>query len=65
MATRDVGFMRAGDNVKLKIDAFNYQEHGTAVGRVRWIGEDQWTVDDNGQPIAPYYKAKSRSPTSI
>lgn len=58
IGARDVGFIRAGDEATLKIEAFNYAEHGTAQGRVRWISEGAFTTDDNGNPVAPYYKAR-------
>ena len=58
VTSRDVGFIRSGDRCVLKIDAFNYMEHGTAEGRVRWISENAFTVDDNGQPVEAYYKAR-------
>jgi HlyD family secretion protein len=55
---RDVGFCRAGDKATLKFDPFNFVEHGTASGVVRWISEGAFTQDDNGSPVAPYYKAR-------
>jgi hemolysin D len=58
LAPRDVGFVRPGDRVTLKIDAFNYAEHGTAEGELSWVSEGAFTTDDNGQPIDPYYKAR-------
>jgi hemolysin D len=58
IATRDVGFIRPGDPVKLKLDAFNFIEHGTAEGTLRWISEGAFTVDDNGVATDPYYKAR-------
>jgi hemolysin D len=59
VASRDVGFLRPGDPCVLKIDAFNFIEHGTAEGRVRWISEGAFTTDDNGQPVQEaYYKAR-------
>jgi HlyD family secretion protein len=58
VASRDIGFVRAGDRCVLKIDAFNYMEHGTAEGSVRWISENAFTTDDNNQPIDAYYKAR-------
>jgi len=58
IAARDVGFMRAGDPATLKIDAFNYAEHGTAQGTVRWISEGAFTTDENGAPTPAYYKAR-------
>ena len=58
IASRDVGFVRAGDRCVLKIDAFNYMEHGTAEGTIRWISDNAFTTDDNGQPVDAYYKAR-------
>jgi hemolysin D len=58
IASREVGFLRPGDRCVMKVDAFNYMEHGTAEGTVRWISENAFTTDDNGQPIDPYYKAR-------
>jgi hemolysin D len=58
IASRDVGFVRSGDRCVLKIEAFNYMEHGTAEGSIRWISDNAFTTDDNGQPVDPYYKAR-------
>jgi HlyD family secretion protein len=58
VSARNVGFMRAGDHATLKIDAFNYTEHGTAEGTVRWISEGAFTTDENGAPTPAYYKAR-------
>jgi hemolysin D len=56
--TRDIGFVRAGDPATVKLDAFHFVEHGTASGKVRWISEGAFTLDDNGNPTEPYYKAR-------
>jgi hemolysin D len=60
--SRDVGFVRRGDHCTLKIDAFNFIEHGIAEGKVSWISEGAFTTDDNGQPLTDpsltYYKAR-------
>ena len=58
ISARDVGFVRPGDRCVLKIEAFNYMEHGTAEGTVRWISDNAFTTDDNGQPIDAYYIAR-------
>ena len=58
IASRDVGFLRRGDRCVLKIDAFNFIEHGTAEGKVSWISEGAFTTDDNGQGVEAYYKAR-------
>jgi hemolysin D len=58
IASRDVGFIRPGDRCVLKVEAFNYMEHGTAEGSIRWISDNAFTTDDNSQPIEAYYKAR-------
>jgi HlyD family secretion protein len=57
---RDVGFIRPGDPVRLKFDAFNFIEHGTAEGKLRWISEGAFTTNEDGgsQPTEPYYKGR-------
>ncbi|MDX8456004.1 HlyD family type I secretion periplasmic adaptor subunit [Mesorhizobium sp. VK9D] len=58
IASRDIAFVRNGDRCVLKIDAFNFAEHGAAEGKVRWISEGAFTTDDNGQPAEAYYRAR-------
>jgi HlyD family secretion protein len=59
ITTHDVGFIRPGDPVKVKLDTFNFIEHGMIEGTLRWISEGAFTVDDNGAPVQePYYKAR-------
>jgi HlyD family secretion protein len=58
MSASDVGFLRPGDPASLKIDAFRYDQHGTARGKVRWISEDAFSTDDSGNPVSPYYKVR-------
>ena len=57
-AAEDIGFVRPGNSVTLKFDAFNYVEHGTAEGRLDWISEGAFTADENNKPVSPYYKAR-------
>jgi hemolysin D len=56
---RDIGFIRVGDPVAVKLESFNYLEHGYAEGTVRTISEDAFTTsgDDSKTPVRPYYKA--------
>lgn len=56
--SREIGFVRPGDPVSIKVDAFNYFEHGYAEGRLAWISEGTFTTDENGSPVEPYYKAR-------
>jgi membrane fusion protein, hemolysin D len=59
ISARDVGFIRAGDPVRVKLDAFNFIEHGMAEGTVRWISEGAFTVnEDSGAATEPYYKVR-------
>jgi len=58
ISSRDIGFVRAGDRCVLKIESFNYMEHGTAEGTIRWISNNAFTTDDNNQPVDAYYKAR-------
>jgi hemolysin D len=58
IAARDIGFIRVGDAATLKLDAFNFVEHGTAKGKIRAISDGSFTVDDNGNTVEPYYKAR-------
>jgi HlyD family secretion protein len=55
--TRDIGFVRVGDPATLKVDAFDFTQHGYAEGRVKWITEGAFTVnEDTNQPTDPYYR---------
>jgi hemolysin D len=58
ISSSEIGFVRPGDTCTLKIDAFNFFEHGTAEGKVRWISEGSFTTDQNGAPVPAYYKAR-------
>jgi hemolysin D len=57
VAARDIGFIRVGDEVSIKLDAYNFIDHGMAQGKVDSISEGSFTTDDNnGQTVDPYYK---------
>jgi HlyD family secretion protein len=60
IAPRDIGFIRPGDPVKVKLDAFDFVEHGMVQGTISWISEGAFMVDERtGQPTSePYYKAR-------
>ncbi len=57
-STSDIGFVRPGNHVTMKLDAFDPIEHGVAEGTLEWISEDSFTTDDDGKAIDPYYKAR-------
>lgn len=64
ISPHEIGFIRVGDHVTVKLDAFNYVEHGTAEGKVESISDGSFTTDDagattdssGGQTVEPYYK---------
>lgn len=64
ISPREIGFIRPGDRVSTKLDAFNYEEHGLAEGVVRSVSDGSYTTDDTGlgvdpttaPPVEPYYK---------
>jgi HlyD family secretion protein len=64
IASRDIAFVRPGDPCVIKLDAFNFVEHGTAEGTVKWISEGAFTMDDNGQAVDAYYKTRCSIDTS-
>jgi len=47
IAAEDIGFVRANDSTRIKIDAFPFQKHGTLEGRLTVIGGDSFPVDSN------------------
>ena len=52
----DVGFVRLGQEVRMKLDAYRFLEYGVAKGVVKSISQNSFTLDDNGQPVPPYFK---------
>ena len=59
--TSDVGFIRVGDHVEIKVDAFPFMRHGTAKGTVTTISEGSFTTDDNSaEPRTPFFKVRVR-----
>jgi hemolysin D len=58
ISTQDIGFIRPGDKVTLKVDAFPYIRFGTVRGTVTRISEASYVLDINGQPesAGPFFK---------
>ena len=48
VSTTDVGFIRVGDPVTIKLDTFNFIEHGSLEGVVRWVSEGAFMPGSNG-----------------
>ena len=57
----DMGFIKAGDEARLKLDAFPFQKHGFLKGHIETISEDAFRRDtDSGQTTQAYYKSRIR-----
>ena len=52
LANRDVGFVHAGQAVKVKIETFNFTRYGLIDGRVIGVSKDVITPDAQRQPPA-------------
>lgn len=58
ISSQDNSFIRVGDPVALKLDAYQFNLHGTAKGVIKSISEGSFTSDDNNQPMEPYFKTR-------
>lgn len=59
VANQDIAFIRTGDEVSIKFDAYSFVRHGMAKGVVKAISEGSFTTDDNNQPVRhPYFKVR-------
>jgi hemolysin D len=58
IVSTDVGFIRVGDPVTLKLDAYPFIRFGNAQGVVKTISEGSFTVDINNAPVPPYFKVR-------
>jgi len=57
----EIGFVRKNDPVRIKIDAFPFQRHGTVDGTLAAIGEDSFVADggSRGRPMTKaFYPAR-------
>ena len=57
--TKDIGYVHLGDPVRLKLDAFPFQRHGTMAGRLRVVSEDAYAAATSGENNkVPTYQAR-------
>ncbi len=56
--SRNIGFIRPGDHVEIKLDAYPYLRHGTVKGTIKTISEGSFTVGENQETRSPYFKAR-------
>ncbi|WP_374581659.1 HlyD family type I secretion periplasmic adaptor subunit [Pseudoduganella sp.] len=56
----DIGAIKAGDNVHLKLDAFPFQMHGMLEGRLRTVSQDAFKREQSdGGRSSSYYVARA------
>jgi hemolysin D len=53
---KDIGFVKNGATVRIKLDAYPFQKHGTLSGVVRTISDDSFTEKE--KPQEAYYQAR-------
>jgi len=57
----DIGYIKQGAPVHIKVDAFSFQQHGMLEGKVRTISQDAFkreTADKNGGGLDAYYLSR-------
>jgi HlyD family type I secretion membrane fusion protein len=54
--SKDVGFVRAGQPVKMRISSYDYSRFGYATGVLKRVAASS-TIDEKDQKQIPYYKA--------
>lgn len=54
----DIGTVKVGDLVQIKLAAYSFMEHGMMEGRVAVISEDAFTTKDGRATQSPYYRAR-------
>ena len=55
----DVGHVEAGAEVRLKLEAWPFQKHGTLSGKVQTVSHDSFTPDPKkDEQRRPYYRAR-------
>jgi HlyD family type I secretion membrane fusion protein len=55
---RNIGFVKKGDLVHIKLDAYRFLQHGTAQGKITSISEGSFTTDDDGSKVEPYVRVR-------
>jgi len=55
---QDIGFVEPGDPVQIKLEAYDFMQHGTAEGAVKTISEGSFTVGENQELRPPYFRAR-------
>jgi len=54
----EIGFIKVGDPVQVKLDAYRFLQHGTAKGVIKTISEGSFTTDENNSVVPAYFKVR-------
>jgi hemolysin D len=58
IAARDVGFVKPGDQVKVKLDAFPFQKYGTLKGSIGTVSDDAFKAEASVARAGSFYIAR-------
>jgi HlyD family secretion protein len=47
IATKETGSLKVGQSVKIKLDAYPFQDYGVIPGRLNWVSPDSKTIETN------------------
>ncbi|AFY78106.1 type I secretion membrane fusion protein, HlyD family [Pleurocapsa sp. PCC 7327] len=60
ISSKDSGFLRVGKPVKIKFDAYPYQDYGIVLGRISWISPDSKAASAQMDNAAPASQAQNQ-----
>jgi HlyD family type I secretion membrane fusion protein len=55
---REIGFVKKGDPVQIKLDAYRFTQHGSANGTITNISDGSFTMSDDNQVVDPYFRVE-------
>lgn len=55
---KDIGFIRTGDSVAIRLTAYSFVRHGALEGTIRTISEGSFTYSSDNRAVAPYFKVR-------
>jgi HlyD family type I secretion membrane fusion protein len=55
---KDIGFVKPGAQVEIKLDAYPFTRHGTVQGTIKTISEGSFTPTNTQAGTSPYFKAR-------
>lgn len=62
---RDIGFIRSGQRVAVKLETFNFTDYGFIEGTVRSVSRDAVDLGNRGNGDQPLAKPRSESPVYV